>query len=79
MPAKTHYIFVFFGIYAHFAGALVGFCELVQPWNVIGVPRVSESHIGGGKYIPFVKGGLGVLHQENFLIQYICKSDYNTF
>ena len=34
---------------------------------------------GGGEYIPFVKGGLGVLPHENFLIQYVCKSDANTF
>ena len=34
---------------------------------------------GGGKYIPFVKWGLEVLAQENFLIQYDCKSDSNTF
>ena len=25
IPAKTHYIFVFFGIYAHSAGAVVGY------------------------------------------------------
>ena len=41
-------------------------------------PSVETTH-GGRKYIPFVKGGLGVLPQENFLIQYVCKSDSNTF
>ena len=34
---------------------------------------------GGGKYIHFVKGGIGVLPLDNFLIQYVCKSDSNTF
>ena len=31
---------------------------------------------GGKKYVPFVKGGLGVLPQENFLIQYVCKKRF---
>ena len=39
---------------------------------------MSESYVGG-EYIPFVKGRLGVLPQQNFLIQYVCKSDSNTF
>ena len=59
MPAKTHYIFVFFGIYAHSAWAVVGFWEVVQPWNVIGVPRVSESHMGEGSISLLLSGDWG--------------------
>ena len=66
MPAKTHYIFVFF---LEFMYILQGRCRLLRSGKAMERRRRSLSvgiTCGGGKYIPFVKGGLGVLPKKMF-------------